>query len=89
MTFTCALSDQHGGVAMSEVVTSERSTNGGINSGEPEPPAPVGTTDRAALRGGEDPTVRVARPGDVLAQLTDQELGECDLTDRQPAPSSA
>lgn len=81
--YVLSLGDQNGSMAMSEVVISERSTDGSFHSGEPEPPAPVGTTDRAALGGREDPTFRVAPPGDVPAQLADKELGECDLANRR------
>ena len=74
-----SLGDQHGRMAVTKVVESERSTDGSIYSGEPEPSALVGTTDRAALWGGEDPTFRVAPPGDVLAQLADQNWGSVTL----------
>ena len=42
-----ALGDENGSMAVSEVVISERSTDGSLKSGEPEPAAPVGPPERA------------------------------------------
>ena len=67
------LGDEHGGVAVAEVVEAEGFTHRSSESGKPFAPAEVGAAHGTSVGRRKDPAVRVPMTSEVFGELLHQE----------------